>query len=434
MTDKLVTARRAVDLPWIDDGRYYELTTGRGTAQPEIAKSPTAFACMQIRGQELANVPWHIKRNDKILDNHPLIDMLKDFGPESNYQRGILYTEIDMLLNGAALWLRDVDILKRLDPTTIKVKKTSSGISGFKQTLTLPDGTTEINNFSREEVIYFREYHPEDDLDFGIPVAEVCKKSIKAEIEALLMLEAFFKNDAVPGLVFTSEQDVSEKESRRFLAWWKSKFAGARKKGKVGIVGRGLKPTVVGTNMREAAVRELMEHVTGDICKAMRVDPILVGGNVSATYENLNESRKFLIEDVIMPRAIEYQNVINQDLVKFVDSSVEFAFAFDEMQILQEDATSKSARLQAAYTMGLIDDDYFREEMGYPATAKPKEEPDKGEEAESKMEKKAVKAFLRGESPAVPFESAYITPDRMYQLRGRLSNAKTEEAIRACFQ
>ena len=114
MTDQLITARRAVNLPWIDDGRIYELTAGRGNTQPEIFRSPTTYACMNIRGQELASIPWHIKRNDKILDTHVLIDMLTDFGDESNYHQGLYGTEVDQLSYGAGLWLRDIDQLKRL--------------------------------------------------------------------------------------------------------------------------------------------------------------------------------------------------------------------------------------------------------------------------------------------------------------------------------
>jgi len=264
-------------------------------------------------------------------------------------------------------------------------------------------------------------------------VATVCKKLVSAEIEALAMIEALYKNDAVPGLFLSSEQDVSEKEANRVLAWWNKRFRGGRNKGKVGVAGKGLKPTPVGSNMKDAMVMELLDNVHHDICVAFRVDPMLIGPSGDATYVNLSETRKFFIEDVMIPRCKEYENVINQDLVPYVDKSVEFAFAFDEMQILQEDSTSKHARLLGAYQAGLIDEDYYLEEMGYPAKAKPPEKEQKDKIAESKWEKKAVKALLRGEDPNVDFETDNITVDRQYVLHGRLQNAKTEQAVRACF-
>jgi len=440
MKPQLMTARRTVDLPFIDDGRYYELTSGRHQAVPKFAKSPTAFACMNIRGQELANIPWHIKKGDKILDKHPLITILKNFGPESNWQRGILYTELDKMTYGAGLWLFEVDEVTRLDPSTIEVKKNKNGITGFWQYLDGPKGEGEpTHKFKRDEIVFFPEYHPEGDLDFGIPTLEVCKRAVNAEVEALQMIEAHYKNDAVPGLFLGTDQTVTEDEANRLLNWWNRRFRGSRNKGKVGIAGKGLKPVPVGSTMKDAAVVELIQQFQGSICKAFRVDPILVGGNVNATYENLNESRKFLIEDVLIPRAIEYQNVINQDLCAKYFPDVEFEFAFEEMKILQENSTEKHTRLFAAVQAGLVSDDFYREEMGYPAKAKPPEEEVREKEekkaaAEAKWEKKAVKAFIRGESPAVPFETDNISIDRQYVIRGRLQNAKDEEAVRACFK
>jgi len=266
---------------------------------------------------------------------------------------------------------------------------------------------------------------------------EVCKKSVNAEIEALLMIEAFFKNDAVPGFMLVTDQDVTEKEAERVLGWWEKRFRGSRNKGKVGVAGKGLKPVTVGSNMKESGVIEILDFIERDICKAMRVDKMLVGNKFEATYVNLQETRKFLIEDVIMPRATQYENTINQDLVQKVDKSVKFEFAWDEMQILQEDSTLKWTRLQGALNAGVISKEFAREEMGWEENAAPSEEEEaaqKEKQAEDKWQKKAVKALLKGESPDVPFETDNIEIDRQYLLHGRLQNAKTENAVRACFK
>ncbi len=431
MTEKLITARRAVSLPWIDDGRYYDLVTGRGTTSPQMAKSPTAFRCMQIRGTELANIPWHIKRDDKILKSHPLIDMLREFGEESNYSEAMAATEMDRLSFGAGLWLRDVDMLKRLEPNTIKVNKTAFGISGFTQNINGKETT-----FKRDEVVYFREYHPEDQLGFGIPIMEVVKKSVNAEIETLLMIEAYFRNDAIPGFLLTTEQDVTESEAERVIQWWKKLFRGSRKKFKVGIAGKGLKPVPVGSSMKDNAILDILESAQNDICLAMGIPHVLVGQEEEATYVNLAESRKFLIEDTIMPRAMEYQNVINHDLVQQVDTGVVFEFAFDSMQILQEDSTLKQSRLAEALGLGVISDDYFREEMGYPSDSKPTEPTESqliNAKALRSWERKALSALKRGDSPDVPFETDNISIDRQYLLHGRLQNAKTKEEVKRTF-
>jgi phage portal protein BeeE len=182
-------------------------------------------------------------------------------------------------------------------------------------------------------------------------------------------------------------------------------------------------------------VLETMDHCADEICKAFRVSKLLVKGFADATYLNAPESRKFFMEDVIMPRAVEYQNVINQDLVNQVDPGVEFEFAFEEIPLLKEDSTAKEARLASMYDKGIISAEYYRQEMGIEESAKGDEKlARETQAAENKWEKKAVKALLRGEDPNVSFDTDHIEIDRQYIIHGRLMNASTEAEVKEAFR
>jgi HK97 family phage portal protein len=431
MKDKIVSARRTVDLPWVDDGRYYELSTGRRTLNPSYVKSAWAYACMHIRGTELANLPWQISRNGKPLKRHAIKDMLEDFGAESNYHEAMQSTEIDLCMWGAAYWLRDIDQLRRLNPQTMKVIKTRDGISGFEQKLSNPDGGEITNHFNRDEIIYFREYNPDDDLGEGIAVMEVLKGPINTEYEVEQLLQAHFKNDAIPGLLLTTDQAVPDDEASRILAWWNKRFRGSRKAGSVGVADKGLKAQILSSNMRDNAIIEVRDMARNDICVGFRVPKILIGSMSEATYANANESRKFMIEDLILPRSQMYANFINQDLVQKLDPGVMFEFVPEELPILQEDSTAKEARLASMFASGIISAEFYREEMGIEESAAPTDETIP---VEKSWEKKALKAFTRSENINVPFETDVIPIDRQYVIRARLGNAKTEQDIREAFK
>ena len=78
---------RIVDWPfsaWQREGAY-ELSTGQRLSSGKYAKSAWAYAAMQIRATELARLPWRIVRDDEIVENHPLQEMLTNFGRESNW-------------------------------------------------------------------------------------------------------------------------------------------------------------------------------------------------------------------------------------------------------------------------------------------------------------------------------------------------------------
>jgi len=171
-----VQSMRVVNIPSLG---AYDLTTGEpgGAGWRAYSRSPWAFACMQIRGSEIANLPWRITRNGVIVKEHPLIDMLTQFGTESNYAEALQATEIDLCMRGKAFWLRDADELQRLQPNTISVKRTDYGITGFEQK---KDGKV-INTFAREDVIYFREFNPSDLLEPGTPILDVVDGAVQIE-------------------------------------------------------------------------------------------------------------------------------------------------------------------------------------------------------------------------------------------------------------
>ena len=428
MKDKIITARRVIDLPWADGiaSGMYEWTTGGRLSGGYFSKSSFAYACMMLRGHELASLPWRITRNDKPVDDHRLVEMLTSFGPESNYVESIAATEIDLLLCGQAFWLRDLDILKRLNPTTIKVIKDRSGISEFTQTI---KGQV-VNRFAREEVVYFREYHPDDDLGAGVPVMEVIKKAVDLERQSLLYLDAFFKNDATPSILLTTDEIVSEPEMNKVLTWWNAKFRGVKKSHKVAMADKGLKAQILSATLKDNAVVEIRDQARGDICTGMRVPKILVGDITESTYANAQEARKYMIEDLTLPRARYFEGVINHDLVQQVDPGVKFEYAEEELYILQEDASLKWGRLSGAIEQGVVTKEYAAEQMGWPEIKMSLTEEEKTLRS---WKTKATKAFKAGRSADVDFETDEVSASKQVAIRAKLADCGSAADVKRVF-
>ena len=311
-TEELYSPRgqyRVVDMPdWYGGG--WELSTGRRAMNKTYSSSIWANACMNIRATELANLPWQLTQSGKKVDAHPIIGMLDTFGVESNYAETIIATEIDLLMYGKSFWLIDGDILQRLNAGTITLKKDRTGIQEFIQTL---NGIV-TNRFARDEIVYFRDYNPDDDLDAGVPIIKVVKSAIDIEKEASDYVIAFFKNDATPSLLLTTEQDVPTEELSRIMLWFNQTFRGSKKAHKVGAVSKGLKAQVLSGDLEKMALVEIRDQARSDICVGFRIPKLLVGSMEDATYANAQEARKFFIEDFVIPRGNYYADVINADL------------------------------------------------------------------------------------------------------------------------
>ena len=432
--NKVISPRmRVVDMPeWYGGG--YDLVSGLGLDSGKYARSAWAFACMKIRSRELANLPWRLMKHGKPIKEHPIIDMLTEFGRESNWVDAFAATEIDMLSRGCAFWLKDIDIVERLNAGTIRIKANSQGIQKFIQRIKGKD----VNKFNRDEVVYFREYHPETDLEKGTSVMDVLNLALSQEYEASKYVEAFFKNDATPATLLTTEQTVSEQEMNKVLAWWNKRFRGTRKKGKVGFADRGMQAKVLSSSLKDMVLVELRNQAREDVCTAFEVPKILLSME-EATFANAQEARKYMIEDLIVPRSKYYASAINKQLVQLIDPMITFEFYPDELPILQENLGKKWERLSEAEDKGLISGDFVREQMGWPKSAAPKEKPVQIEQAIEvdpdlrAWKRKATNAFKRGESADVDFETDRIPLPIQLRLRERLQQAQSHGDIMRAF-
>ncbi len=426
MDSMIVTPRksmRVVDIPGLGS---YELINRQRSAN-KYTKSPWAFAAMNIRGSELASLPWRITRNGEVLDKHPLIDMITKFSEESNYAESMIATEIDQLLYGHAFWFRDLDVLTRLNAATMKVNATNQGITSFTQTI---DGK-EVNTFKRDEIVYFREFHPETDLGAGISIMDVLKDVIALEREAGQYVTAFFQNDATPSLLLHTEQTISKAEMSKIKLWWDKTFRGSKNAHKLAVADRGLKAQILSQSLKDNVVLEIRDQARDDICVGMRVPKVLVGSMDKATYLNANEARKYMIEDLIIPRANHYADTINQDLVRYVDPSVVFEFDPSELPLLQENATAKWGRLNEAIERGVISAEFARQEMGWEESAKPTE--DIVPAPLRSWKRKSIKAMKRGESADVEFDTDEVSVEEQLRIHTRLAKADTIQAVARAF-
>ena len=71
---------RVVDIPGLGS---YDLVSGQGYSSGNYAKSPAAFACMDIRATALAEIPWRLTLKgsggaeaEKPIEEHIVLDLL----------------------------------------------------------------------------------------------------------------------------------------------------------------------------------------------------------------------------------------------------------------------------------------------------------------------------------------------------------------------
>lgn len=423
-------------------------------------RSPWANRCIEIRMAALSKVPWEIADADgEPVDGGELVDMLE----ESRIKNLLKLAEADLCLTGHAFWEKGLDGdtligLRRLNASVMQVETTAEGVARF---LYSPIKGGSPKEFSVEEIVWFHEFDPNDDLD-GVAKVDVAAMAIDAEYNADRYITAFFKNFALPPVIFTSPDVLPEGESEKATAWWRRLFGGVQNQHKAGFLGRGMKPEMLGYSPDKLALEAIRLEARRSICATFGVPPTVANASDPGSYATADEQRQSLYEETIVPRAEWYAEQITEQVVALFDPTQEFRFRTEDLPTMQEDENKKAERLSALVTAGIITAQAAAEELEYtleetgegrqqqfgglggfgqePASVpekaifQPSDEPQQGLLADMRRWRhKSVKRVKAGKSAVFPFHSESIPASFQQAIHGQLEGANTSDEVHAVF-
>jgi HK97 family phage portal protein len=331
----------------------------RTPAANRYMQSPTAYTCVQMRSRALSAIEWQIKTGEESIapDKHPLKLLFEEVNEDMNWVDLIRATEADMLIHGAAFWLKGRPdgggksfFLWRLNPADIKLVTNNQGIVGFEQKI---ESGREAKMWDREEVIYFHDYHPTEDFK-GLAPLDICADAIDVEISTSRFAVATFKNYGIPPIVFETEQPLLPQDFNRIRTWFRRTFTGSQNAGKAAFMDKGLKAKVIGFPIKDLDLEGVRAEARRDICAALSVPPAIAGAWEAANFASATEQHRSLYEDTIIPRAQYIASVLNAEIVPEFGNNLEFEWLFDELPIMQPDRLAEAQRAALLVRDGVI--------------------------------------------------------------------------------
>lgn len=397
-------------------------------------RSAWAKRCVAIRANTLSSIPWElVDKSGEVVEKTPLNKLLTEFNPEANWIDAIRATESDLEIYGEAFWVklgeRRPGALKRLNPLTMEVLKEKDGIRGFKQTEKAGGASWE-----REDVIYFRDYNPTDDLG-GLSDTHVAETYIKAEINTENYVSAFFENFALPAVVFEATEGMQKEEAESFLSEFRKKFAGSKKQHKVGVVPG--KPHILTPDLEKLAMAEVRQEARQAICAAYGVPPAIAGAWEAANYATADEQRQSLYMETILPRAQYIAGVLNAELVAMFPGNLTFRWKVEDVPALQPDRNAESERIVQEFLANIITVETAGRELGY------NEEDLEGEPQEAegnfgrhlgRWKAKALRALEERGSAQVQYETPAISPAMREAVYASLGAVKSPSGLDRVFE
>ena len=424
---------------------------GRPASDAQLATmyraSVWCYRCINLRSDAAESVPWQVARGERVLPPaHPAVRLMCEVGPEMNWADLIRATEADLNIYGRAYWLKQrtggggLGALMRLNPATIKIEANRRGIGGFTQTL---GGRQET--FARGEVAYFHTYHPGDDLG-GLSPMQVALTAAGAGRSAAAFTAAFFENYAIPPLLMTTEQTVPDAEISRLKAWWDKWFRGASQQHRVGILGGGLKPHLLGYPTKDLALSEVLAETRREVCAAFGVPPAVAGAWEAVNYSTMQEQRKSFWQDTMIPRLDYVASVIEAEILPEFEPGLAWRWRYGEIEALAPDLEAEARRHAVLVEAGIEDAAGAAAALGVTPPRAPRAASLPGgangasngaasplQEDLAKWERKALKRVKAGRPAACAFESQYIPDEVAARIAEGLAGAETVEAVRAAF-
>jgi len=333
---------------------------------------------VQVRAEAVPVAPVILtdREGDRI-DEHPLLDLLQQVNDEWNASDLWRYTESGLCLYGAGYWLilregngRPAQ-LRYLNPSNVEAVMDSRGISGFR--------IGKTDTLARPDVVYFRgQYDPASDLT-GLALAKWAARAAVSELNSEKYLSAFFKNNALPSFILSTDQQLPEPEVNRITAWLNKTFRGPDKAHKLGVMWGGLKATTLGYPLSDLALKDVRDTIHQTISTALGVPELLISPTNASDLTPVQMAQRLLYENTIVPRWSWYAEVLNAELVTeyadLVTRGARISFDTSQVAALQESTDARVARLVSLVGARIIRADVAAAELGF----QPEDVPDEPE-------------------------------------------------------
>lgn len=316
--------------------RLRQLTTG-DLSESEVldlyAKSHTIFTCVNIRAENVANVPFRVVDSaGNEIDNHPLAPV---FASTSNFKTVMRRTESAMSLVGSNLILpqptlyggytRFGENLRWVNPRLWHKQVDADGnLLGFQMSRNARLVASNERTIPANKAIYMHGVDMSDDWE-GIAPGEVAARAAGAQDEKWQTVWSYFYNRAIPANILQAASDnttfgANEENSTRLQKLLDRMFGGSKNAGRTLVSPERLEHIAIQSDMDKLALDSLSPDIRQAICEAFQIPSALLTFDI-ANFKADN-AIQFWYSFWLKPRAEWYAEIFSHFFTQYTHEEV----------------------------------------------------------------------------------------------------------------
>ena len=352
--------------------------------------NPTVQSIINQTQKAAGMVKWGIYKKDKFGNKEPFRNRLLEelmYRPNTwmtwndmvNELIGFYMIQGDMYLwglypEGTSLNSDKYAILRPLPSQHVQIhadRDGFGGVAGYSVDYYSNGSQVEL---PVQDVLHIKNFNPEYDEDasflYGQSPLRSCRRSLEINNQAIDTGLAYLQNQGIRGILFREYDenlDFSEEQVRSLDSRFNQQHAGSRNANRVAAVEGKMGYVDLMTKTSDIELLKQYERSTIDICNAYGFPPTLLGVGKD-TYQNVNESKKKLWNDVVIPMISMLRDGLNCWLAPQYGDNICIDFDLTNIKPIQEDHI-KSGEAVQKYA-GLVTINEARKLAGLPPVDK----------------------------------------------------------------
>jgi HK97 family phage portal protein len=319
-----------------------------GRLRNAYLQSVSVYRCVNLRADAIAQAPFALYRGQDKVEDHPLLDILRNPNPlqtEADFKQ-TLVTHL-LLAGNAYPYVDQVDSrgmprqIVPLVPNSMEPDRPTTNLYDLRGWIYTPPGGGGRVSLSVDEVVHIRHSVAPDDPVIGVGPLHAARVVIETDFLASVYNRAVLRNSGAPAgiLKWKGQGRADEEELKAIRRDWVSRFGGPLNAESIAALGSDFEYQAIGQSGKDMRFREMHDVYLHDIARAFDVPMVLLGEYSGGGFDGggFRAQRRLFWQGPVRADGDRIVKALQRRIIDPVDPGLQLVLDWDSVDGMRED-------------------------------------------------------------------------------------------------